>query len=184
MGENFYVTIKNLGNLDVILNQKCDKIDDLAIQRINSRSDLKKNDILFSGIGTIGKVVYIFNEPENWNISESVFSLRAKSDVTYPSFLYFLLKSYPLQNYVQTLAGGSVQKGIRMGSLKNFKLSMPKHEIQKKFNEIVTPLINKVSINLNETNILIGLRDALLTKLISGELRISDTSKIVQEANI
>ena len=160
------------------------KIDDLAIQRINSRSDLKKNDILFSGIGTIGKVVYIFNEPKNWNISESVFSLRAKSDVTYPSFLYFLLKSYPLQNYVQTLAGGSVQKGIRMGVLKNFKLSMPKYEIQTKFNQIVTPLINKVSINLNETNILIDLRDALLTKLISDELRISDTSKIVQEANI
>ncbi|NDB81021.1 hypothetical protein EB155_14270, partial [archaeon] len=51
----------------------------------NISNPLKENDILFSGIGTIGKVVYVFDSAKNWNISESVFSLRANSEVTFPS---------------------------------------------------------------------------------------------------
>ena len=183
-GENFYVTIKNLGDFDVVLDEKCDKVDNDAIKKINSRSDLKKDDILFSGIGTIGKVAYVFSEPKNWNISESVFSLRANSEITYPSFLYQLLKSYPLQGYVDALASGSVQRGIRMGSLKEYKFSLSNFEVQKKFNEIISPLIEKISINLKETRNLIFIRDILLPKLISGELRIPDAEKLVEEIGI
>ena len=183
-GENFYVTIKNLGDFDVVLDEKCDKVDNDAIKKINSRSDLKKDDILFSGIGTIGKVAYVFSEPKNWNISESVFSLRANLEITHPSFLYQLLKSYPLQGYVDVLASGSVQRGIRMGSLKEYKFSLSNFEVQKKFNEIISPLIEKISINLKETRNLIFIRDILLPKLISGELRIPDAEKLVEEIGI
>ena len=183
-GDNFYVTIKNLGDFEVELDKKCDKVDNDAIKKINSRSDLKKDDILFSGIGTIGKAVYVFDEPKNWNISESVFSLRANPELTFPSFLYQLLKSYPLQGYVDALASGSVQRGIRMGSLKEYKFSFSNYEIQKKFNEIISPLIRKISSNLKETRILISIRDTLLPKLISGELKIPDAENLAEEAGI
>ena len=46
-GSNYYVTIKNMQNNDVILNDKCDKVDDEAILKINKRSDLKVGDLLF-----------------------------------------------------------------------------------------------------------------------------------------
>lgn len=183
-GDNFYVTIKNIGDFEVELDKKCDKVDNDAIKKINSRSDLKKDDILFSGIGTIGKVVYVFDEPKNWNISESVFSLRANPELTFPSVLYQLLKSYPLQGYVDSLASGSVQRGIRMGSLKKYKFSLSNYEVQKKFNEIISPLIRKISSNLKETRILISIRDTLLPKLISGELKIPDAESLIDEAGI
>ena len=183
-GDNFYVTIKNLGDFEVELDKKCDKVDNDAIKKINSRSDLKKDDILFSGIGTIGKVVYVFDEPKNWNISESVFSLRTNPELTFPSFLYQLLKSYPLQGYVDALSSGSVQRGIRMGSLKEYKFSFSNYEVQKKFNEIISPLIRKISSNLKETRILISIRDTLLPKLISGELKIPDAENFIEEAGI
>lgn len=183
-GDNFYVTIKNLGDFEVVLDDKCDKVDDDAIKKINSRSDLKENDILFSGIGTIGKVVYVFDKVKNWNISESVFSLRANSEVTFPSFLYQLLKSYPLQGYVQALAGGSVQRGIRMGSLKEYQFTLSNFEVQQLFHETISPMIEKISLNLNETKNLINTRDTLLPNLISGELKIPDAEKLIEEASI
>jgi len=183
-GENFYITIKNLGDFEIVLDDKCDKVNSEAIKKINDRSNLNKDDILFSGIGTIGKVVYVFDEPKNWNISESVFSMRANPEVTYPSFLYQLLKSYPLQGYVEAHAEGSVQKGIRMGSLKMYKFSLSNFEVQNKFNEIISPMINKISINLKEIKDLVATRDILLPKLISGELRILDAEKIVQENSV
>lgn len=183
-GENFYITIKNLGDFEIVLDDKCDKVNSEAIKKINARSNLNKDDILFSGIGTIGKVIYVFDEPKNWNISESVFSMKANPDVIYPSFLYQLLKSYPLQSYVEAHAEGSVQKGIRMGSLKLYKFPLSNFEIQNKFNEIISPMINKISINLKEIKNLVAIRDILLPKLISGELRISDVEKIVQENSV
>lgn len=183
-GDNFYVTIKNLGDFEVVLDDKCDKVDDDAIKKINSRSDLKKNDILFSGIGTIGKVVYVFDKVKNWNISESVFSLRANSEVTFPSFLYQLLKSYPLQGYVQALAGGSVQRGIRMGSLKEYQFTLSNFEVQQLFHETISPMIEKISLNLNETKNLINIRDTLLPNLISGELKIPDAENLIEEAGV
>ncbi len=183
-GENFYVTIKNLGDFEIVLNDKCDKVNSEAIKKINNRSNLNKDDILFSGIGTIGKVVYVFDEPKNWDISESVFSMRANPEVTYPSFLYQLLKSYPLQGYVKAHAEGSVQKGIRMGSLKMYKFSLSNFKVQNKFNEIISPMINKISINLKEIKNLVATRDILLPKLISRELRIPDAEKTVQENSV
>ena len=180
-GENFYVTIKNLGDLEINLDEKCDKIDDDAILKINKRSKLKKNDILFSGIGTIGKVVFIHDEPKNWNISESLFSLRANEKLTNSSFLYYLLKSYPLQNYVKKLASGSVQRGIRMSSLKNYQFPLSNLNIQQKFNEITFPMIKKISKNLQEIRNLNLIRDLLLPKLISGELVVREEKKFIDK---
>ena len=180
-GDNFYVTIKSLGDLQVLLDQKCDKVDDEAIKKINSRSDLQSNDILFSGIGTIGKVVYVYDDPKNWNISESVFSLRANNNLISPPFLYQLLKSHKLQSYAFALASGSVQKGIRMGDLKNYEFVKPHFDIQKIFEIISSPMIQKISINLKQNNTLKSIRELLLPKLISGEIRIPDAEKIMEE---
>ena len=47
-GNNYYVTIKNMPNNQVILDDKCDKVDDEALIKINKRSDLKVGYLLFS----------------------------------------------------------------------------------------------------------------------------------------
>jgi len=81
-GENFYVTIKNMADNTVYLDDKCDKVNDDAIIKINKRSDLKIGDLLFSGIGTIGRVCLIDTPTNNWNISESVFTMRANKKIS------------------------------------------------------------------------------------------------------
>ena len=123
-GTNFYVTIKNLDdNGNVILNSKCDMIDDEALEKINKRSDLQIGDILFSSIGTIGRTHLITKEPANWNISESLFTIRP-SNVS-SEFLYMLLNDSDLQSFAEDNASGSVQKGIRMSDLKAYKFNLP-----------------------------------------------------------
>ena len=172
-GNNYYVTIKNMRNRQVYLDDKCDRIDDDAIRIINKRSDLKVGDILFSGIGTIGRVCYICSEPYNWNISESIFTLRANEKIT-SYFLYLLLISENVQNYAKQLASGSVQKGIRMGDLKKYTLVIPNQEKIYNLSSAVKPLIERIHLNNKETIELCSLRDSLLPKLMSGEIRVSD----------
>lgn len=170
-GENFYVTIKNMSNQQILLDDNCDKIDDDAIKIINKRSDLKKGDLLFSGIGTIGRVYLIDETPKNWNISESIFTLRP-SDFISSELLYLILLSENLQGYAQQLASGSVQKGIRMRDLKAYKLTLPLGNLIDKFTKFIKPLISKQKNIEKENQILREIRDILLPKLMSGEIRV------------
>ncbi|MGV8168820.1 MAG: restriction endonuclease subunit S [Candidatus Nanoarchaeia archaeon] len=171
-GDNFYVTIKNMGNQIVILDDKCDKIDDEAIKKINARSKLEKDDILFSGIGTIGRTFYVDETPTNWNISESVFTLRAKKEVITPAILYNLLLSPNFQRYSVQLASGSVQKGIRMADLKKYKVALPPIHIQSKFTLTLNVILKQFKSNIRQIECLTQIRDSLLPKLMSGQIRV------------
>ena len=170
-GNNYYVTIKNMANNTIYLDDKCDKIDDEAIEKINKRSDLKTGDILFSGIGTIGRVCLIDIPTNNWNVSESVFTLRA-NDMVSKEFMYLLLLGTDVQNYCQAHAHGAAQKGIRMADLKAFKFSLAPREVMQDFTRIVNPYINIVSRIQSQLRLLTEARDRLLPKLMSGEIEI------------
>ena len=65
-GENFYVTIKNIEQGKILLNEKCDKIDDDALEIINKRSDLNIGDILFTSIEPVG-ITYLILEKRKKN---------------------------------------------------------------------------------------------------------------------
>ena len=170
-GNNYYVTIKNMGNNRIYLNDRCDKVDDEALAKINKRSKLQKGDLLFSGIGTIGRVAMVVDDPINWNTSESVFNMHPIDTVS-SEFIYLLLLSDKFQQYVQQNAQGGVQQGIRMASLKAFQFAIPND--LKLFDNLVKPIISKVKSNDKENDTLSLLRDALLPRLMSGEIEVPE----------
>lgn len=170
-GENFYVTIKNMADNTVYLDDKCDKVNDDAIIKINKRSDLKIGDLLFSGIGTIGRVCLIDTPTNNWNISESVFTMRANKKIS-SDFLYMLLLSQDVQNYCQSKANGSAQKGIRMGDLRKYTFLLPTKNVINDFTNQISPILSNVSLLRNENKNLIQQRDMLLPRLMSGKLEV------------
>ena len=170
-GNNYYVTIKNMNNNQIYLDNRCDKINDEAIKKINKRSDLRKNDLLFSGIGTIGRVHLINKDVKNWNISESIFTMRA-NDIITPEYLYLNLLDNRMQEYALNMASGSVQRGIRMMDLKKYNIIVPEKVILKLSTKIFNSIIEKVNNNFYENQKLDSIRDTLLPKLMSGEIKI------------
>ena len=61
---------------------------------------------------------------------------------------------------------------------------LPPSALLDEFFEIAQPMIEKAGINMRENMVLSELRDTLLPKLISGELRIPDAEKFLEEAGI
>ena len=170
-GSNYYVTIKNMADNTLFLDDRCDRVDNEALEKINKRSDLKIGDILFSGIGTIGRVALVDIPTNNWNVSESVFTLRS-NDIVTKEFLYLMLLSPDMQNYCQSNAHGAAQKGIRMADLKAYSFNLPPFGVIQKFTNLVTPTIKKVSSIRNQIRLLTEARDRLLPKLMSGEIAV------------
>ncbi|MCR5315254.1 MAG: restriction endonuclease subunit S [Bacteroidaceae bacterium] len=169
-GSNYYVTIKNMADNSIFLDDRCDRVDNEALEKINKRSDLKIGDILFSGIGTIGRVALIDIPTNNWNVSESVFTMRANEIIT-KEYLYFVLLSSDMQNYCQSNAHGAAQKGIRMADLKAYCFDLPPYGIVQKFTSLVTPTIKKVSSIRNQIRLLTEARDRLLPKLMNSIIK-------------
>ena len=170
-GSNYYVTIKNMADNTIFLDDRCDKVDNEALEKINKRSDLKIGDILFSGIGTIGRVALVDIPTNNWNVSESVFTMRVNENVT-KEFLYLMLLSPDVQNYCQSNAHGAAQKGIRMADLKAYSFNLPPFGVIQQFTSLVTPTIKKVSSIRNQIRLLTEARDRLLPKLMNGEIAV------------
>lgn len=170
-GKNFYVTIKNMGDNNIYLDDKCDRVNDEALEKINKRSDLKTGDILFSGIGTIGRVYLIDIPTNNWNVSESVFTMRVNECVS-KEFLYLMLLSDDVQSYCDLHAHGVAQRGIRMADLKEYKFVLPENKIIDSFTTMVEPIIEKTQILRKSINYAAESRDRLLPKLMNGELEV------------
>ena len=134
---NFYVTVKEITKGKIIFNEKTDRIDDDALDIIQNRSHLEENDILLSGIGTIGKVAIVDIPTKNWNCSESVLLLKPKQSLILPKFLKYILESNGVQSYFNKVATGSTLRGIRMRDLQELQIPLPALPVQREIVRIL-----------------------------------------------
>jgi type I restriction enzyme S subunit len=68
--------------------------------------------------------------------------------------------------------------------LSSFQLIIPPKPIASAFRKIVNALRNKVVAAVNESRTLAALRDALLPKLISGEIQVKDAERFLEERGL
>ena len=134
---NFYITIREIRNNTIVINDKTDRINDEALKLCNNRSNLEKGDVLFSGTGTIGEVAALEETPTNWNIKEGVCSIKPKPDIIFYRFLMHLLQSKSIkQAYLKKAAGGTV-KSVPMGEMRNLVIPVPPLSVQKQIVDIL-----------------------------------------------
>lgn len=128
-GTNKYITIKNIKNGKLINLESCDLVNDDALFLINKRSDLKKGDILLSSIGATGDSFIIDESQINWNINESVFSIRPS--LVSSKYLYYMLKSPLAIKYYESVQTGSTFKSIKISQLKKMPINLYNEKEQK-----------------------------------------------------
>jgi len=73
---------------------------------------------------------------------------------------------------VQSIVTGAVQLKINQANLKSVKIVIPDKSIIKEYNEIIRPLFDKKRDIVEENQMLVKIRDTLLPKLMSGEIRV------------
>ncbi len=77
---------------------------------------------------------------------------------------------------------GAVQPKLSQGNLKSIPFLDPGEEILRRFGEIAEPIYGQIRDAQEQSRTLVQLRDTLLPKLISGELRVPDAERIVGAA--
>ncbi|MBQ8962002.1 MAG: restriction endonuclease subunit S [Ruminococcus sp.] len=169
-----YITVKNLTTTGSLDFSGCDMIDEEARAIVHRRSDISVGDILFASIAPLGRCYLIQQDPVDWDINESVFSIRSKTDTVTPEFMYLYFQSDSFIQKATNTSTGSIFKGIRINTLLDTALIVPELQVCKSFTDAVKPLLAEINNNSSETAKLTALRDWLLPMLMNGQATISD----------
>jgi type I restriction enzyme S subunit len=100
-------------------------------------------------------------------VNEHVFILRSNEKAG-QIFLYFLLQEEELAQ----LNSNSAQPGLNQQAMKAYEIVLPPKKLINDFETFAEPLIDKIFENAKQMRTLRKLRDTLLPKLISGEVRV------------
>lgn len=169
-----YITVKNLTTKGTLDFTGCDTIDESARTIIHNRSDIQIGDILFASIAPLGRCYLIQEEPTNWDINESVFSIRANVDVVTPTFLYLYFMSDAFIKQATSSSTGSIFKGIRINTLLDTELCVPPLSVITQFEDKLASMLPLKSKCFEEIQKLTNLRDWLLPMLMNGQATIED----------
>ncbi len=98
-----------------------------------------------------------------------------------PRFLYFLLMSHDVREQVIGCTNGTTVNMLAADGLRRPEFPMPPAELVDRFDRLATPTFDLMEQNVARSRTLAAIRDALLPKLMSGELRVE--SDEVRSAN-
>ena len=115
---------------------------------------------------------------EDMGMNQTCYALRSKHDAHL--YLFHLLR-HTIASLVHA-AHGSVFDTITTTTFVVSRVLLPPAEVCEQFEALAAPIYEKVLQNLRESRILAAIRDALLPKLLSGEIRVQDAAKLVGAA--
>ena len=166
------------------INIRCIKDGDIYTETANMISNqeangkyahfmLQSGDIVMSCSGTLGRYAIVREDHLPLCLNTSVIRFIPISNFDYSFVLGTLTSSYFLNKQIE-MACGSVQANFGPTHLKQMKILVPPEAIRTQYNEKCYPIIHLIQKQKYESRRLAELRDTLLPKLMSGELKVSD----------
>lgn len=134
---------------------------------------LQKYDLLINstGVGSLGRTAQIWFEPTKLVVDSHVTIVRCKDE---KHALYLGFWAFEHEKYIESLHTGSTgQTELPRDHVKAIRLVLPSDEVLERFNKMSKPSVRLIAANQEESKRLADLRDALLPKLMSGEIDVS-----------
>ncbi|HDZ9469286.1 restriction endonuclease subunit S [Vibrio cholerae] len=177
------IKIKNIGSdksVDIYDIQRIDEAVGLACERFR----LKDGDLLMAMTGaTVGKFGSLVTENgETYYLNQRVAKLVPKDASS--EYLYCALNRDKADAYIVNAAQGSAQPNISARDILAMPLiAAPKH-LRELFNAKVNDSFKQIIQLRKQVITLTKLRDTLLPKLISGELRLDEIEAAVEQETV
>ncbi len=165
-GNIAWITPKDLsGNKGIFISEGATNVTELGLKK-SSAKILPKYSVLFSSRAPIGYLAINKNEVCT---NQGFKSIVPNEGIPY-QFVYFYLKNSI--GYIESIAGGSTFKEISGTAMKNLKVTLPPRNLLKEYKQIVETIFNNIENYEDISQILSEFRDAVLPKLLSGEIEI------------
>lgn len=142
---------------------------DRASTNIPEKYIIDNGDIIFSWSGSLDVVIWNFGKGA---LNQHLFKVNSHN---YPKWLYY----YWTLNHLQSFQHIAKSKATTMGHIQRKHLTealcnVPNDNFLEKASEVFSPILQKIINNAQQIQTLTKTRDALLPKLMSGQLRVKD----------
>jgi len=160
-------------NSDVWVTDTAKKITHEAVRNSSTRV-LAVGTTIISARGTVGRVALV---AVPMAMNQSCYGLRGKVGA-HGFFTYYATRA--LVTRLQQHAHGSVFDTITQDTLAGVALASPPAKLIEAFEAHVAPILERIRASLFDTRSLATLRDTLLPKLITGELRLAELAEFIK----
>ena len=95
------------------------------------------------------------------------------------AFTLSCLSSDEFIRYTDQTSTGTKMPRTSWKTMGSYKVGLPSDQVVGAFQRLVKPLIERIGVNVGESRTLSQVRDSLLPKLVSGEIRLRDAEELV-----
>lgn len=169
------VDAPSFANVFVIDTEK--HVSQLGIDK-SSTKILPVGTTIISARGTVGKCAFV-GRPMAMN--QYCYGIRGKRGIA-DSFVYYAVRNQV--EHLQRSGHGSVFNTITRDTFKIIKMAIGEAEYTQRFEGCIKPFLDKILANNIQNIELSKLRDTLLPKLLSGEIRIPDAENMTKELGL
>ena len=166
---------------ELILGQTCVRNNIVTLDNARKHKPKQKTEkwvqqwdtlINSTGVGSLGRVGIVYFNMDNVAIDSHITVVRPKTALL-RHFVGRNLLSRQLE--IENMAVGSTgQTELPKDRVKYLPIIMPDDNALKHFNDVIEPIARLLYRNIEESRRLASLRDILLTRLMSGEIKVND----------
>ena len=149
--------------------EKVTSDSDRCTVNIDSKYKVNDGDVIFSWSGTLDVRIWCGGEV---GLNQHLFKVTSDS---YPKWFYYMWVVEYLHQFIRIASDRATTMGhIKRQHLTEAQVLVPSREQLDKMGKVLEPIIEKIIQNKVEKRSLESLRDTVLPKLMSGEIRVSD----------
>jgi len=173
-----WMSIKDLGQAGVFISEVSEYLTPAAVERFRIRR-IPDGTVVLSFKLTVGRVAITDGEM----LSNEAIAHFLPREGTFLSseYLYCYLRTFDYESLGST---SSIATAVNSDSVRAIPLLIPVSSVHDGFQRTVRPLFLRLRALQRESRTLAALRDALLPKLIRGEVRVKDAEKFLKERGL
>jgi type I restriction enzyme S subunit len=158
-----WISIRDLGLAGVYIFNTYEYLTKEAVEKFRIPI-IPANTVVLSFKLTIGRLAIT---TETMLSNEAIAQI--KSDIFSTEYIYTYLKTY---NWGTLGSTSSIATAINSKIIKEMEILIPENSVEKKFQEVIKPIFEKLKANSQEIETLTQIRDSLLPKLMTGKIEI------------
>ena len=140
---------------------------DWATSNVSDEYIVENGDVIFSWSGSLMVKIW---DGTSCVLNQHLFKVTSAE---FPKWFYYLWTIYHLEKFIAIAASKATTMGhIKRGDLSNSMVLIPSQQELEKMDRAIAPLLDKLILNNRQIAKLTALRDTLLPKLMSGEVRV------------
>ena len=145
-----------------------------------ARRALRNGDTIVGTVRPGNRSFAFIHEPEPHLTASTGFAVLSPKAVDSTAFVYLAATQDASIEHLAHVADGGAYPAVRPDAVSGLVRVVPSTAILRAFNTVACPLLEKVSANQRQAQTLATLRDTLLPRLISGQLRLPEVNLLAE----